>query len=422
MDGAASRSRAEQVLGWIAAAVALALIVRGAFPMDAGVDYFSDASAAIDALARGDLRGYLDQAPLMGPVSLLLRAPFAALVYDQSLTAVYFAGALPCIAAVVAVLVVVRRRMTALGRPQAALTLVLVAGLLSTGLFRALHWGHPEELLGAALCVGAVLAAQRDRVVLAAILLGLAIATKQWAFVAGIPVLLAAPRRRWLIVLVSGALVAALTAPGVLLAPKAFVAVHEQTVAAPGATGPASVWWLVGSDRTAAERASSLPGFAYEIPASLAALTHPLIVLVTVPLGLLFWLRRGDSGRGDALGLLALALLLRCILDPWNNDYYHAPFLLALLAWEAVERSGWPRLTLFAGAALAVTFPAGAITFTQLSAAGDALAIGYLAWALPLAGWIALSLYAPARAGALGAALRARLPEGRARSANVARA
>jgi Glycosyltransferase family 87 len=358
----------------------------------------------------------------MGPVSLLLRAPFVALVYDQSLTLVYFAGALPCVAAVVAVIIAVRRRMVALGRPQAALALVLVAGLLNTGLFRALHWGHPEELLGAALCVGAVLAALRDRTVLAAILLGLAIATKQWAFVAGIPVLLAASRRQWLIVLVTGVVVGALTVPGMVMAPAAFVEVHEQAVAAPGATGPASVWWLVSSDRTAAERASSLPGFAYEIPAGLAALTHPLIVLVTIPLGLLFWLRRGRSGRGDALGLLALVLLLRCILDPWNNDYYHAPFLLALLAWEAVERSGWPRMTLFAAAALAVTFPAGALTFTQLSAAGDALAIGYMAWSLPLAGWIALSVYAPARADALAAALRARLTVGRGRDANVARA
>ena len=111
-----------------------------------------------------------------------------------------------------------------------------------------------------------------------------------------------------------------------------------------------------------------------------------------------------------------------CIRDRWNNDYYHAPFLLALLAWEAVGRSGWPRLTLFASAALALTFPAGAQTFTQLTAAGDALAIGYLAWALPRAGWIALSVYAPARAEALTSALRARLAARGGQDANVARA
>jgi len=422
MTGDVRGPRGAQLLGWVAAAVAMALIVRGSFPVQAGLDYFSDASAAIDALARGDIRGYFDQAPLMGPVSIGVRAPFVALVYHQSLTAVYFAGALPCVAAVVAVIVVLRRRMIALGRPQAALTLVLVAGLLSPGVLRAIHWGHPEELLGAALCVGAVLAALRDRAVLAAILLGLAIGTKQWAFVAGIPVLLAASRRQWLIVLVTGVVVGALLAPGILMAPKAFVSVHEEVVAAPAVTGPASVWWLVSSDRTAAERASVAPAFAYEMPAQLAALTHPLIVLITIPLGLLFWLLRRRDGRSDALGLLALVLLLRCVLDPWNNDYYHAPFLLALLAWEAVGRSGWPRLTLFASAALAVTFPAGALTFTQLTAAGDALAIGYMAWALPLAAWIALSVFAPARAESLSTALRARLTARGGRDANVARA
>ena len=85
-----------------------------------------------------------------------------------------------------------------------------------------------------------------------------------------------------------------------------------------------------------------------------------------MPLGLLFWRRRRLLRREDALGLLALLLLLRCVLDPWNNDYYHAPFLLALLAWEALARDGWPRLTVLAGAALALTFPAS--TLTSMSA------------------------------------------------------
>ena len=41
---------------------------------------------------------------------------------------------------------------------------------------RALEIGHPEELVGGALCVGALLAAARDRATLAAVLLGLALA------------------------------------------------------------------------------------------------------------------------------------------------------------------------------------------------------------------------------------------------------
>ena len=48
--------------------------------------------------------------------------------------------------------------------------------------------------LGAALCAGAVLAAARGRAVWAGVLLGCALATKQWAALAILPMLLAAPR------------------------------------------------------------------------------------------------------------------------------------------------------------------------------------------------------------------------------------
>jgi len=49
-------------------------------------------------------------------------------------------------------------------------------------------------------------------------------------------------------------------------------------------------------------------------------------------------------------------------------------------------------------------------------------ALGYLVWALPLTAWLALSLFASARAAAFTAAIRARLPERSQRAANVARA
>jgi hypothetical protein len=90
-------------------------------------------------------------------------------------------------------------------------------------------------------------------------------------------------------------------------------------------------------------------------------------------------------------------MLLRCLLDPWNNDYYHAPLLLSLLAWEALGRDGWPRLTLFAGAALALTFPASVDSMSALSADSLRYCVTYLAWALPLAGWLAMALFASSR-------------------------
>jgi hypothetical protein len=72
----------------------------------------------------------------------------------------------------------------------------------------------------------------------------------------------------------------------------------------------------------------------YRSPSWLIGLSHPLIVAVTVPLGLLVLWRRGKGSRDAALPLLALFFLLRCTLGPMDNSYYHLPLLLTLLAWE----------------------------------------------------------------------------------------
>ena len=74
---------------------------------------------------------------------------------------------------------------------------------------RALEIGHPEELLCAAFAIGAVLAASDRRTVLAAVLLGLAIASKAWAVLAIGPVLLALPGRRVLALAIAGTVTAA---------------------------------------------------------------------------------------------------------------------------------------------------------------------------------------------------------------------
>jgi hypothetical protein len=335
----------------------------------------------------------------MGDFSLFLRAPFVWLVFDQNLSIVYLAGALPCLAALVAVGLVLRRRMLALGHSAAAVLLVSVLAVFNPGTFRSLHWGHPEEFLAGALCVGAIIFATRGRGLLAGVLLGLAVATKQWAVIAIIPTLLATTRQRLRLGLVAGALAAAIALPAVMLAPGAVAGTHKAIVQAPAVTGPATVWWPLSTPRTAAERATGSPGFAATIPGWLATLAHPLIVLLSVPLGWLFWRRRMSLGPHDALALFALLMLLRCLLDPWNNDYYHAPFLLSLLAWEALGRDGWPRLTLLAGAALALTFPPSVDSMSALSADSLRYCVTYLAWALPLAGWLAMALFDPQRLG-----------------------
>lgn len=403
--------RSSRVLAAAGIAVACLLVLRSALGMADGLDYFGDAAFPIDALARGDLRAFAANPALMGDFSLFLRAPFVWLVFDQDLSVVYLAGALPCLAALVALALVLRRRMLALARPAAAVLLVSLLAVVNPGTFRALHWGHPEELLGGALCVGAIIAATRGRGLLAGVLLGLAVATKQWAVIAVIPTLLAATRHHIRLAAVAAALAAAIALPALLLAPQAVVGTHTAIVQSQPVTGPANIWWPFSTPRTATERKASSAGFGAEIPAWLGTLSHPLIVLVGIPLGWLFWRRRGRLQSQDALGLFALLMLLRCLLDPWNNDYYHAPFLLSLLAWEALGRDGWPRLTLVAGAALALTFPASLDSMSALSADSLRYCVTYLAWALPLAGWVALALFAPPRLQRLrGRAGRSPLP------------
>lgn len=370
----------------------LVLSLRASVGMEPGLDYFSDASAAIDALARGDLDGFFASQPLMGSFSLVLRAPFVAAVFDGNLETVYFAGALPCLFATVILGLALARLAAEHG--QSAPVQGLIAGLavINPITFRALHWGHPEELLGAALCVGAVLAALRERELLAGVLLGLAIATKQWALIAVLPTLLAAPRRRIALLTIAGSLVALFYLPGLIANSASFGGATEAAAgqAAGGAsTTPWSLWWPLASV------ADSSFGERYMAPAWVGVVSHPLIVLLPIPLAALLW-RRRDRRPDDALLLLALLFLLRCLLDNWSNDYYHAPFFLSLLAWESVRRPGVPYLSLTVAVLLGVSFwPEQTRIFSDSLADAPLLFALYAAWTVPLATLLAVALYRP---------------------------
>ena len=368
------------------------LTLRAGMTMDAGLDYFGDASDAIDALVRGDLTAFLGGQPLMGSFSLVLRAPFVAPVFHSSLDAVYFAGALPCLLATVILGLALARIAAERGQSSAIQGLVAGLAVINPITFRALHWGHPEELLCAALCVGAVLAALRERELLAGVLLGLAIATKQWAVIAVLPALLAAPRRQLPLLAIAGAIAAAFYLPGLIAHADRFGATTE-AVAGQGAAGasttPWSLWWpLAGID-------DSPLGERYMAPAWVGSISHPLIVLLPIPLAALLW-RRRDRRPDDALLLLALLFLLRCLLDNWNNDYYHAPFFLSLLAWETVRRPGVPLLSLVVAVLIGASFwPDQTQIFAGSLADAPLLFAFYVAWAVPLAVLLAVALYRP---------------------------
>jgi len=382
----------QRPIAFLAVLAAAGLALRAGVTMEPGLDYFGDASDSIDALVRGDLAGFFAGQPLMGSFSLLLRAPFVAPVFHSSIETVYFAGALPCMLATLVLGLALARLAAERGESSAIQGLIAGLAVINPITFRALHWGHPEELLCAALCVGAVLAALRERELLAGVLLGLAIATKQWALIAILPTLLAAPRRQLTMLAIAGAITAAFYLPGLFVNADRFGTATQAAAgqAAGGAsTTPWSLWWpLAGID-------DSPFGERYMAPAWVGALSHPLIVLLPIPLAALLW-RRRDRRPDDALLLLALLFLLRCLLDTWNNDYYHAPFFVSLLAWETVRRPGVPRLSLAVAVLLGLSFWPDQTRIFAVSLADAPLLFGiYVAWAVPLAALLAVTLYRP---------------------------
>jgi hypothetical protein len=140
-------------------------------------------------------------------------------------------------------------------------------------------------------------------------------------------------------------------------------------------------------------------------PAWLGSLTRPLIVGSGIALALLWWLRSGlERNRDDVLGVLALAFLLRCMLDPWDLVYYHLPLIVSLAAWEARRGRNVPALAVMATAACWLTF----VVYDARSGYGPYLA--YLAWTAPLAVGLAVTLLRPRAAQRRVAAPRVPAP------------
>lgn len=346
--------------------------------------------------------------PLMGPLSALVRAPFVWLVFHADVRTVFIVGSLPCLLAVAALVLWIRRLTAEYRRETFAAAAIAALCLINLPTLRALHWGHPEELLGGALVVGAAVAALRGKALAAAVLLGLALATKQWALLALPPVLLAAPAQRGRIALVSVAVAAALYAPFALASPDRFAEVlrgagNPQSMGqADGLTEKsdpsetritaANVWWPIAEKRDEVRGGKAVTSAV--LPHWVVSLSHGLIVLLAAPFAWLYR-RRGPRPREDALALLALLLLLRAALDPNNFDYYHVPLLLALGAWEGLSRPGRPPwATMAAAIGTGVAFLPYAAAFRDLYDFALFTQLAYMAWAIPLAvylGRVALS-------------------------------
>lgn len=343
-------------------------------------DYSTDAGPAVLALAQGRF-GQAAAVPfMMGPFSIVLRAPFvwAAGQLGAGELWSYRVGILPCLAATALLGYTLVRRSRSSGRTGSCLLIVAVLAVLSPASIAAVQNGHPEELLAGVFCVAAVLLALDARWAWAGIALGLAVATKQWALLAVIPTLLAAaPGSRLRLMLAGTATAALVYVPFVARDPDAFMAATRAEAHVVSAATPETVWLLASHEKTV--HLGGFPTLTYhQLAHWVPPASHSLIVLIAIPLGLILW-RRGTHGA-DPLALLALLFLLRCVLDPVDQGYFHVPFLLALLAWEvsagALTTRGLPAVTLAASISLA-------LTFDVLQAQGGnewLIACVYLAW------------------------------------------
>jgi hypothetical protein len=374
-----------------------AVCVWIAFANTAVGDYRIDGALAVHALAHGDVGGYLSAPVMMGPFSTLVQAPFAALGGGGEGLAAYQWACLPCLLALgllglYLARIARRRGMSSLGCAMVA-TLCLVNPLT----FAAIETGHPEELLTAVLAVAAVAVASEGRTWRAALLLGLAVASKQWAVMAILPVLMALPAQRLKVALGAGAIALALTLPSFVAAPGAFLEVQHHAAATGRIVDPWSVWYPMASVTTVVSHGSTVySADVHRVPAIVGSLSHSLIVLLVfaVPLALAMRRRRFGIPATDAMALLALLALLRCGLDPVSNLYYHAPLLLALIGWDAFEGRRWP-LRALAGATVMLAFEEWSWNLSDLAAFNTA----YIVVAVLAGIAIGIALFRPSLSG-----------------------
>jgi hypothetical protein len=387
-EGGSLARAAGAVMLVLAPAALLAAAVSSTVDYGAGMQTGDSPAPAIAALLHGDLQAMAAHQPIIGLTSILLRAPFVALsdALGGGLMLQYRLGVFACAAVVGLVGVMLAGHARRRGRSP--MLIALVVALMSVNLLTvgARLGGHPEELLCGALCLGAVLAAIDGRAILAGALLGLAVATKQWALAAAVPVALACPRRR-------GALLAAALVVGTPLAlalpladPAAFMSatrligdLHE--------TYAQSWWWPLAATHTVTVHglAGAVTETAHLLPFGLSRTDVSWLPLAAA--ATLGWrYRRVRTGAealdaidprsdpADAIGLLALVLLLRCTLDPSFCSYYLVPFQIALLAWELLRRPGAPlgSLLAIAGFGLILRFA----TFAPLVALSALLTVG----------------------------------------------
>jgi len=357
-------------------------------------DFLRTNLPALNALRAGHVGAYLDQSTVdMG--SYLLRLPLILLpnLWAGGSLALYRLMALPALAGLVWLGPQLWWRSRRLGAGAVAASIGLVLFVLNPFVLTALVRTHPEDLVGGMLCVAAVLSARRDRATLAGVVVGLAIANKAWALVAVVPVLWLLSAHRFRALVIAGAI------PVLALLPLVVRDLTHTAQATAGGSGlshvtgiastsyvlkPWNVWWFFGDSHHLVRSTFGSSHPLYRSPPEwITHISHPLAIIV--PLAVCLWVAsRMDRRRWtQALLLLALALQLRCMFDAWNIDYYQAPFTIALLAWELLERRRVPVISF-------VVIATGWVVTTILpfNVSPDVQAASYLAWSIPTTAWM----------------------------------
>lgn len=320
-----------------------------------------NAGPAIAALIHGNLHAFFARQPFMGLTSLLLRAPFVALasLFGHGNTFTYSVGAAACLfpAGLLAVWMLLDCRSWRRWLAPASAALILFASPLALD---AIQSGHPEEMLASALATAAVLAAIRGRNLWAAVLVGLAAGTKQWAVIAIVPVLLAQRDRRIRTLVLAAALALVLSA----VAPLADLAAFSRAgraVGSPHTANVASAWWPISSSLPTPAGATVAPT-ARRLPLGLTRSDALLIAFLLASVTLVALARSWKAGawrRVDPLALLALVGLIRCIGDPGDLHYYGLAALVPLTVWEVSILGRAPLTGMVVVGAAALTFGSG---------------------------------------------------------------
>ena len=346
-----------------------------------GVDYnlhypvsADNAAPAVAALAHGNFGGLLTHQPLMGLLSLLVRAPVAWLAgsLGSGPMLVYRLGALVCLlpTAFLAGWLAVSSRAAGATAAGVAAAAVL---LLGSPTVAAIAWGHPEEVLAATLTAVALLAASRGHAIWAGLLVGAAIGTKDWAVIALAPALIALPAGRARAAIAAAGAALALALPAPLLDPAAF-ARASSALGGGHLAGALSGWWPFSAPRALPAAGAPLAVLPAHLTKSLA-LPLGLALALVLTLALAWAAGRPDGrlrarGRGpDAFAMLCLLAVLRCIADPGPVEYYYVAAVIPLAVWETTVLRRLPLAALLAVVAVRFTFGSGAgLGATSLSA------------------------------------------------------